>query len=167
MRQAKPARRDDGPINVSTETRVMVLIPDPNRTGDAETICRLLRDTAPYCRIRVHAIDPAREFADDTAHCKRTIAAVLESEVVLYLTTGTDRTSAGLIALRERAGFTWRFGEPEYARVWFSRDHKRSLYVLGEMPGALGALALALDLGCADPVAAQLMRDRPQPAFVV
>jgi hypothetical protein len=147
------------------ETRVTVVIPDPRRTADAERICRLLRSSAPYCSIHVHAVDPASEFADDTAYAKRTVATVMQSDVVLYLTSDSARVSAGLIALRERAGFTWRLSEPDFARVWFSKNRKRSLYVLGELPGALGALALALDLGFADPAAARRVRDDRQPAL--
>jgi hypothetical protein len=129
---------------MSAETRVTVVIPDPVRSDDALTICRLLRTTAPYCRIYVHRIDPATEFADDSAYAKRTVAAVMKSDVVLYLTSASDRTSAGLISLRERAGFVRRLSGPDAARVWFSKNRKRSLYVLGELPGAIEALALAL-----------------------
>jgi hypothetical protein len=154
---------------MSAETRVTVVIPDPIRSDDAETICRTLRSTAPYCRIHVHTVDPASEFSEESAHAKRTVATVMQSDVVLYLSSGSARASAGLIALRERAGFTWRLSEPDFARVWFSKNRKRSLYVLGELPGALGALALALELGFADPAAAQRVRDgggRPELAAV-
>lgn len=151
---------------MSAETRVTVLIPDSTRTGDAEAICRILRDVAPYCRIRAHTIDPAIELADGSAHRARIVAAVMQSDVVLYLAKGTDRSNAGLIALRERAGFTLRLTEPEFARAWFSTNRKRSLFVLGAFPGALGSLALALDVGCSDPAAARRVReDRQEPAL--
>jgi hypothetical protein len=64
--------------------------------------------------------------------------------------------------LRERAGFATRFTEPDFARVWFSKNRKRSLYVIGDFPGASTVLALALELGLEDPSAAQRMRDTPQ-----
>jgi hypothetical protein len=144
---------------VSAETRVTVLIPDSTRTDDAEAICRVLRTVAPYCRIRAHAIDPAIEFADDFAHRARIVGAVMQSDVVLYLTKNTDRSNAGLIALRERAGFTLRLTEPEFGRAWFTANRKRSLFVLGELPGAFTSLAHALDVGCADPAAARRVRE--------
>ena len=139
--------------------RLTVLIADPLLTNDAETICRTVRDAAPYCRIRVHAIDPANDFATDSAHHARAVAAALQSDVVLYLCSGTTSTRAALISLRERAGFTVRLAEPEFARAWFSENGRRSLYVLGQLPGALGSLALALEIGCADFNAAQRVRD--------
>jgi hypothetical protein len=91
---------------------------------------------------------------------------VMQSDVVLYLTKNTARSNAGLIALRERTGFTSRLTEPEFARAWFSASRKRSLFVVGEFPGALGSLALALDVGCGDPAAARRLReDRQQPVL--
>jgi hypothetical protein len=151
---------------VSAETRVTVLIPDATRTADAEAICRILQNVAPYCRIRAHTIDPPIEFADGSAHRARIVAAVMQSDVVLYLTKNTARSNAGLIALRERTGFTSRLTEPEFARAWFSASRKRSLFVVGEFPGALGSLALALDVGCGDPAAARRLReDRQQPVL--
>ncbi|MGA2395794.1 MAG: hypothetical protein ABSH03_20855 [Candidatus Lustribacter sp.] len=151
---------------MSAEVRVTVVIPDPHRSDDAETICRMLRNSAPYCRIYVHTIDPVSEFTEEAAHASRTVARVMQSDVVLYLTNGSDRSSAGLIALRERAGFTSRLTEPDFACVWFTKNRKRSLYVLGDLPGALGALALALELGFVDPAAAQQVRDGlQQPAL--
>lgn len=142
-------------------------MPDPARAADAQAICRRLRDSAPYCRVRAHAIDPVAEFSEDTAHRTGAVAAALQSDVVLYLASGIDRTSAALIALRERAGFTWRLAEPEFARVWFSPNGERSLYVLGELPGAFGALALALELGCGDFAAAQRVRAGDPPLIAV
>ena len=60
-----------------------------------------------------------------------------------------------------------RLTEPEYARAWFIPNRRRSLYVLGEFPGAFGSLALALELGCSDPAAAQRLRERSQqPALI-
>lgn len=147
---------------MSAQTRVTVSIPDATRTNDAEALCRILRDVAPYCRIRAHAIDPASELAEGTAHRARIVAAVMQSDVVLYLAKSTDRSNAALIALRERAGFTLRLTEPELARAWFTPSRKRSLFVVGEFPGALAALALALDVGCVDPAAARLVREGRQ-----
>jgi len=142
-------------------------MPDAARAADAEAICRRLRDSAPYCRIRAHAIDPVTEFADGSAHRARSVAAVMQSDIVLFLAANTDRTNAALIALRERAGFTWRLTEPEFARVWFSTNRERSLYVLGELPGAFGSLALALELGCGDLAAAQRVRAGDTPLVAV
>jgi hypothetical protein len=152
---------------VSAEVRVTVLIAGPSRAGDAETACRALRQAAPYARIHAQTIDPESEFAESTAHRARGVAAALRSDIVLYLASATEKTSAALITFRERAGFTLRLTEPEYARAWFSPNRRRSLYVLGEFPGAFGSLALALELGCSDPVAAQRLRERPQqPALI-
>jgi hypothetical protein len=143
---------------VSAEVRVTVLLPDARRAGDAEAICERLRDAAPYCRIRAHGFDPAKEFANGSAHRARVVAAAMQSDVVLFLAANTDRTNAALIALRERADFTRRLTEPAFARAWFSTNRKRSLYVIGDFPGAFDSLALALALGCGDPAAAQRLR---------
>jgi hypothetical protein len=152
---------------VSADVRVIVLIADPARAGDAETACRALRQAAPYARIHAHTIDPAAQFAESAGHRAGGVAAALRSDVVLYLATANDKANAALIALRERAGYTLRLSEPEYARAWFSPNRRRSLYVLGAFPGAFGSLALALELGCSDPAGAQRMRDRlPQPSLI-
>jgi len=147
---------------VSTDVRVTVLIADPSRGADAEAICRTLRAAAPSCRIHAHSVDPEREFGEDDAHRARGVAAALRSDVVLYLGETSGRANASLIAVRERAGFTVRLTEPEFARAWFSANQRRSLYVLGALPGALGSLALALELGCSDPAAAQYVRARSE-----
>jgi hypothetical protein len=141
---------------------VAVLIADASRAGDAETICRTLRGAAPYCRIHAATIDPVSEFGEGSAHRAHGISAALRSDVVLYLAAEIDRKGAALIALRERAGFTLRLTEPEAARAWYSTNRRRSLYVLGALPGAFGALALALELGCADAGAAQRVRERSE-----
>jgi hypothetical protein len=137
-----------------------VLVADPARAGDALTVCRTLQQTAPYVRIHALTIDPEREFAESAAYRARGVSSALRSDVVLYLATATAKANAALIALRERAGFTLRLSEPEYARAWFSPNRRRSLYVLGAFPGAFGSLALALELGCSDPDAAQRLRER-------
>jgi hypothetical protein len=152
---------------VLADVRVTVLIADPSRADDAETACRALRQAAPYARIHAQTIDPMLEFAESAAHQARGVALALRSDIVLYLAAATDKKSAALIALRERAGYTVRLAEPEYARAWFSANRRRSLYVLGAFPGAFGSLALALELGCLDPDAAQRMRDRlQQPSLI-
>ncbi len=122
---------------------------------------------APYCRIHAQTINPERELAESAAHQARSVAAALRSDIVLYLAAATDKKNAALIALRERAGYTVRLSEPEYARAWFSANHRRSLYVLGAFPGAFASLALALELGCSDPAAAQRMRDQLQPPALI
>ena len=150
---------------MSAEVRVAVIVADPLGANDAELICRTLRQAAPYCRINAHAIGPG-ELAESAAHRARGVAVALRSDVVLYLSAATDRPNATLIALRERAGFTVRLTEPEFARAWFSPNRRRSLYVLGALPGAFGSLALALELGCADPAAAQRVRSQARPSFI-
>lgn len=152
---------------MSADVRVTVLITDPSRAGDAERTCLALRQAAPYCRIHAQTINPEREFAESAAHRARAVTAALRSDVVLYLAAATHATNAALIAFRERAGYTVRLSEPEYARAWFTANRRRSLYVLGAFPGALGSLALALELGCSDPAAAQRLRDRGrQPSLI-
>jgi hypothetical protein len=156
-----------GPRTVPADVRVAILIADPSRADDGEAVCRALRQAAPYARIHAQTIDPVREFAEGAGYRTHAVAAALRSDVVLYLATATDKANAALIALRERAGYTLRLSEPEYARAWFSPNRRRSLYVLGAFPGAFGSLALALKLGCSDPAAAHRMRDRlQQPSLI-
>ncbi len=128
-------------------TRVSILISEPARGADAETIGRRLRSVARGCSIDVHTIDPLSA-----------VPAACRADVVLYVGGETAATRAALVALRERAGFTTRFLEPEFARAWFTTDHARSLFVLGALPGAWAGLALALELGVGDHDAAQRVR---------
>jgi hypothetical protein len=143
-----------------SELRVALLLADPQRTADARSIRNLLAQVAPYCRVQTHAFDSIHQLNEASPRFARSVAAALWSDVVLFHVPARDaRTSAALIALRERSGFTERFHEPELARAWFTRNGRRSLYVLGAPPGAYGTLALALEVGCCDPDAARRLRD--------
>jgi len=144
-----------------SELRVALLVADPRRTGEARAIRDVLVQVAPYCGVQTHAFDSVHQLNEESPRFARGVAAALWSDVVLFLSPERDaRTNAALIALRERSGFTERFHEPEFARAWFAANRRRSLYVLGSLPGALGALALALEYGCGDPDAARRLRDR-------
>jgi hypothetical protein len=142
-----------------SELRVTLLLADPNRADDARMIRDVLARVAPYCGVQTHVFNSVDQFNEASPQFARSVAAALWSDVVLFLAPARDaRTNAGLIALRERSGFTQRFPEPELARVWITPNGRRSLYVLGALPGALGALALALEFGCGDPDGAQQLR---------
>jgi len=142
-----------------SELRVALLIADSKRTEDARTIRDLLARVAPYCGVRMHVFDSPQQLNEAAPQFARGVAAALWSEVVLFFAPDRDaRANAALIALRERSGFTERFAEPRFARAWLTPNGRRSLYVLGALPGAYGALALALEYGCGDPDAAQAMR---------
>lgn len=143
---------------MSADVRIAILIADASRGDDAEEICRALRRAAPYCRLHVLTAASENEFDESGAHGARLVAAALHSDVILYVSGAADRAGAALIALRERAGFVERLTEPDFARVWFSANRKRSLYVLGALPVALSVVALALEIGCGDPAAAERMR---------
>jgi hypothetical protein len=143
-----------------SELRVALLLADPRRTADVRAIRDVLVQVAPYCGVRMHAFDSVHQLNEESPRFARGVAAALWSDVVLFVAPEHHaRTNAALIALRERSGFTERFHEPEFARAWFTANRRRSLYVLGALPGALGALALALEYGCGDPDAARRLRD--------
>jgi hypothetical protein len=147
------------------ELRIALLLADPSRAEDARAIRDTLARVAPYCGVQTHAFDSVHQLNEESPRFARGVAAALWSDVVLFFAPQRDaRTNAALIALRERSGFTERFHEPEFARAWFTANGKRSLYVLGSLPGAFGALALALEYGCADPDGAQRLRDLPHGA---
>jgi hypothetical protein len=142
-----------------SELRVALLIADPRHTEDARNIRDLLARVAPYCGVQTHVFDSAHQLNEQSPRFARSVAAALWSEIVLFFAPNRDaRTNASLIALRERSGFTERFAEPEFARVWLTPNGRRSLYVLGALPGAYGALAHALEHGCSDPDAARSLR---------
>jgi hypothetical protein len=128
-----------------SELRVALLLADPGRTGEARAIRDVLAQVAPYCDVQMHAFDSVHQLNEESPRFARGVAAALLSDVILFFAPERDaRTNAALIAFRERSGFTERFHEPEFARAWFTADGRRSLYVLGSLPGAFGALALAL-----------------------
>jgi hypothetical protein len=142
-----------------SELRVALLIADPKHIEDARTIRDILARVAPYCGVQTHVFDSVHLLNDESPRFGRGVAAALWSDIVLFLAPERNaRTNASLIALRERSGFTERFQEPEFARVWLTPNARRSLYVLGALPGAYGALALALEYGCSDPDAARSLR---------
>jgi hypothetical protein len=142
-----------------SELRVALLLPDPRHADEARAICAALAEVAPYCGVQTYAFDSVRQINEESPRFARSVAAALWSDVVLFFAPESDaRTNAALIALRERSGFTERFHEPEFARAWFTANGRRSLYVLGRLPGAFGALALALEYGCSDPDGAQRLR---------
>jgi hypothetical protein len=142
-----------------SELRVALLIADPKRAADACAIRDILARVAPYCGVQTHVLESVHQLSEESPRFARSVAAALWSEIVLFLASGRNmRTSATLIALRERSGFTERFHEPEFARVWLTPNGRRSLYVLGALPGAYGALATALEYGCSDPAGAQALR---------
>jgi hypothetical protein len=142
-----------------SELRIALLLADQRHTGEARTIRNVLVQVAPNCAVQTHAFDSVHQLNEESPRFARGVAAALRSDVVLFLAPERDaRTNAALIALRERSGFTERFHEPEFARAWFTANGRRSLYVLGALPGALGALALALEYGCGDPDAARQLR---------
>jgi hypothetical protein len=150
-----------------SELRVTVLLADPARAEDAGVIRDLFGRAAPYCGVQTHVFDSAQQLNDDSPRFARGVAAALWSDVVLYLPgRHATRSNAALIALRERSGFTERFHEPEFARMWMTPNGRRSLYVIGDLPGAFGALAHAIEYGCGDPEGARrlqsIVRDRPE-----
>jgi len=153
-----------------SELRVSVLLAGPARADDARTIRDLLARVAPYCGVQTHAFESAQQLNDESPQFARGVAAALWADVVLYLPPARDtRSNAALIALRERSGFTKRYHEPEFARMWMTPNGRRSLYVIGEFPGAYGALEHALEFGCADPDGARRLRTiaRDVPALSV
>jgi len=142
-----------------SELRVALLLADPGRADEARAIRDVLAEVAPYCGVQTHAFDSVPQLNEESPRFARSVAAALWSDVVLFLAPERNaRTNAALIALRERSGFTERFHEPEFARAWFTANGRRSLYVLGALPGAFGALALALEYGCSDPDGARRLR---------
>jgi hypothetical protein len=143
-----------------SELRVALLLADPDRADDAGAIRDALAEVAPYCGVQTHAFDSVHQLNEESPRFARSVAAALWSDVVLFMAPERNaRTNAALIALRERSGFTERFHEPEIARAWSTPNGRRSLYVLGALPGAFGALALALEYGCSDPDGARRLRD--------
>lgn len=143
-----------------SELRIALLLSNPDLAEDARAIRNLLAHVAPYCRVQTQVFDSVHQLNEESPRFARSVAAALWSEVVLFVAPARDaRTSAALIALRERSGFTERFHEPEFARVWFTPNGRRSLYVVGKVPGAYAALALALEVGCRDPDGARRLRD--------
>jgi hypothetical protein len=142
-----------------SELRVALLLADPGRADEAREIRAALAEVAPYCGVQMHAFDSVNQINEESPRFARSVAAALWSDVVLFFAPESDaRTNAALIALRERSGFTERLHEPEFARAWFTPNGRRSLYVLGKLPGAFGALALALEYGCSDPDGARRLR---------
>jgi hypothetical protein len=143
-----------------SELRVALLLTDPGHADAARTIRSLLARVAPYCHVQTHVFDSIHQLNEESPRFAHSVAAALWSEVVLFVAPTRDaRTNAALIALRERSGFTERFHEPEFARVWFTPNGRRSLFVLGKLPGGFAALALALEVGCRDPDGARRLRD--------
>jgi hypothetical protein len=130
---------------------IAVVVAGSDRAADARTIRAMLADVAPDCAVSMHAFDAAA-LSEGSPGFARCVAAALSADAVLFVAPVRDaRTNAGLIALRERSGFTKRFSEPEFARAWFTADGRRSLYVVGVLPGAFAAVNLALELGNPQP----------------
>jgi hypothetical protein len=143
-----------------TTHRMTLLVADPARFDHARAIRGILADVAPYCSVEMHFFDLLHRVDEDSPAFARGVAASLGSDVVLLLAPTPDaRTNAALIALRERAGFTERFHEPQFARIWLTPDHQRSLYILGTLPGAYIVLSLALEFGFSDPDGAKRLLD--------
>jgi hypothetical protein len=143
-----------------SDVRVAILLSDERAHADADVIRDVLAEIAPYCRLQTHAFYGGA--LNETAPAfTRSVTAASWSDIVLVIAPrASAQTNAALIALRELSGYTQRFAEPKFARAWFTPNGRRSLYLLGAVPGAFAALSLALEYGCRDTEAAHRLRAR-------
>jgi hypothetical protein len=142
-----------------SELRVTMLISDPKRSDDARRIRDIFGRVAPYCAVGIHALESIEQLDEGSPRFARGVTAALSSNVVLFFGRARDaRTNALLIAFRERSGFTQRLLERPLSRIWATRNGRRSLYEIGELPAAYEVAATALEHGFRDPDGAHRLR---------
>jgi hypothetical protein len=142
-----------------SELRVTMLVTDPKRSADARLIRDVFGRVAPYCSVGLHALESIEQLDERSPHFARGVTAALSSNIVLFLGLARDaRTNALLIAFRERSGFTQRLLERPFSRMWATRNGRRSLYEIGQLPTAYETVATALEHGFRDPEGARRLR---------
>lgn len=142
-----------------SELRVTMLLADPKRSEDARLIRDIFGRVAPYCSVGIHALEAIEQLDEDSPRFARGVTAALSSDVVLFFGLAREaRTNALLIAFRERSGFTQRLLERPFARIWSTRNARRSLYEVGPLPAAYETVATALEHGFRDPDGARRLR---------
>ena len=141
-----------------SELRVTMLLSDPRRSNDARLIRDVFGRVAPYCGVGIHALESIEQLDEGSPRFARGVTAALSSDVVLFFGARDARTNALLIAFRERSGFTQRLHERPFARIWATRNGRRSLYEIGQLPAAYETVAVALEHGFRDPEGARRLR---------
>jgi hypothetical protein len=141
-----------------SELRVTMLLGSPERSDDARAIRDVFGRVAPYCGVRIHALESIDQLDEGSPRFARGVTAALSSDVVLFLGIRDARMNALLIAFRERSGFTQRLHGRPFARMWATRNGRRSLYEIGQLPRAYETLATALEYGFRDPEGARRLR---------
>jgi hypothetical protein len=142
-----------------SELRVTMLVTDPNRSDDARLIRDIFGRVAPYSGVGIHALESIEQLDEASPRFARGVKAALSSDIVLFFGPARDsRTNALLIAFRERSGFTQRLRGRPFARIWATRNGRRSLYEMGKLPAAYETLATALEYGFSDPDGARRLR---------
>jgi hypothetical protein len=142
-----------------SELRVTMLVADPKRSDEARLIRDLFGWIAPYCGVGIHALESIEQLDEASPRFARRVKAALSSDIVLFFGLARDsRTNALLIAFRERSGFTLRLHEPRLARIWATRNGRRSFYEMGNLPAAYETVATALEYGFGDKEGARRLR---------
>ena len=141
-----------------SELRVTMLVSDPKRSYDARLIRDLFGRVAPYCGVGIHALESIEQLEEGSPRFARGVTAALSSNIVLFFGARDTRTNALLIAFRERSGFTQRLLERPFARMWATRNGRRSLYEIGQLPQAYETAATALEYGFRDLDGARRLR---------
>jgi hypothetical protein len=142
-----------------SELRATILLTDPKRSKDARLIRDLFGRVAPYCGVVIHVLESIEQLDEESPRFARGVTAALSSDIVLFFGLARDaRTNALLIAFRERSGFTQRLRERPFARMWSTRNGRRSFYEIGQLPDAYETVAASLEHGFSDPDGARRLR---------
>jgi len=142
-----------------SELRATMLVCDPKRSNDARLIRDVFGRVAPYCSVGIHALESTAQLDENSPLFARGVTAALSSNIVLFFGLVRDaRSSALLIAFRERSGFTQRLLERPLSRMWATRNGRRSLYEIGQLPLGYETAATALEHGFRDPEGARRLR---------
>lgn len=126
--------------------RITLLIADADGANIEPAFRHALLGIAPDAVVRSHAIGDAALAAGRPLLPAPVIDAAVTSGVTFVLAPrGGAAARTALIALREAGGYTERFAEPAFARMWRAPAAGRDLFVVGALPGGLGALELAAE----------------------
>lgn len=139
--------------------RVALLYADVVAEGTLSRIVEAVQSARDAVHVGVGRIGRAAMAAHGVALPDRALqSAATADAVIVAVGEQHAETSAAIVGLRERLGFTRRYAEGELARMWLQERGTRGCFLVGKLPAGLSAVALALEYALGDVDAADALR---------